>query len=148
MNCTYKISTLEKKSICQEETFTKTVGDQSYEVRIEQWWRWGYVVISEVDHTLDADNPDGLVVSDYCIEDQDLNDGVALYFHYSKNVSDEEKELFESAWEEDGYSGIEDIGWSQWDTETTFVGPLEIELIEQTDDEPEPVQPTKGTWPF
>ena len=149
MSCTYKISTNEKKSIVQEEILTKTVGDETYEVRMEQTWRWGYVVISDVEDTIDPDNPDGLTVTDYSIQDQDLNDGCSLWFTYSDNVPDEEKELFEQAWEDEGYAGIEDIGWCPWDMEMTFHGPLEVELLEQTEDEEiDETPPSKGKWPF
>jgi hypothetical protein len=149
MSCTYKISTLDKKSIVQEEIFTKTSGNESYEVRMEQTWRWGYVVVSEVEDTIDPDNPDGLMVTDYCIEDQDLSDGVSLWFTFSDNVPEEERKLFEEAWEEDGYAGIEDLGWTPWDMEMMFHGPLEVELLEQTEDsDEEEQQPSKGTWPF
>jgi hypothetical protein len=147
---TYRISTQEKKSIVQVETFTMTKDGEDYRVDMEQWWRWGYVVISEVEDTIDPDNPDGLMVSDYSIDDQDLNDGVACYFNFSDNVTDEIKELFEQAWDEDGYSGVEDLGWMQWDMEMCFHGPLEVELLEQveSDESEEPADPSKPVWPF
>lgn len=149
MTCTYKVSTLDKKSICQEEIFQKIVGNEVFEVRMEQWWRWGYVVLSEVaKDEIDADNPNGLLVTDYSIEDQDLNDGVALWFTYSENMTEEDKQQFESAWEEDGYGGIEELGFNPWDVEMTFVGPLEVELLEEQDEQPSDEQPTKGAWPF
>lgn len=148
MSCTYKISTNEKKSIVEVETFTKTVGDQTYEVKIEQTWRWGWVIISDVEDTIDPENPDGLLVTDYSIDDQTFDDGCSLWFTYSDNVPDEEKELFESAWDDEGYCGIEDIGWSSWDTEIAFHGPLEVELLEQTDDEEEEEEQPKKKWPF
>lgn len=150
MSCVYKISTEDKKSIIHTEIFTKTVGDQYYEARIEQTWRWGYAVISDVEKdSIDPQNPDGLLVSDYSIEDQDLEDGVALWFYYSDNVTEEMIEEFEAAWDEDGYQGIEDKDWSQWDTELVFIGPLNIELVEEVEDEEEEESPpAKGTWPF
>jgi len=156
MSCVYKVSTEHKKSIIHTEIFWKTIGDVKYEARIEQTWRWGYAIISDVEKdSIDLENPDGLLVSDYIIEDQDLDDGVALWFYYSDNVTDEMKEEFESVWEEDGYSGVEEKDWSMWDTELVFIGPLEVELLEETedeeDDEPEDTGKTttpKSTWPF
>lgn len=149
MSCVYKISTEEKKSICQEEIFTRTVDGVDYEVRMEQWWRWGYVIISGVEKDeIDPTNPNGLLVTDYSIEDQDLDDGVSLWFNFSENTPDEMKEEFEAAWDEDGYSGIEDLGWSQWDTEMTFCGPLNVELVEEVEDEEEEDSGDKPTWPF
>jgi hypothetical protein len=148
MSCVYKISTQDKKSICQEEIFERVVNGVTQRVTMEQWWRWGYVIISGVEKDeIDPTNPNGLLVSDYSIEDQGFDDGVALWFNYSDNVTDEEKEQFEAAWDENGYEGIEELDWSQWDTETTFIGPLEIELLEEIEEEEEEDSP-KGTWPY
>lgn len=155
MSCTYKISTEEKKSICQEEIFERTVDGETYRVTMEQWWRWGYVIVSGVDKDeIDPKNPNGLLVTDYSIEDQDLSDGVSLWFNYSDNVPDEMREEFESAWDDDGYYGVEELGWSQWDTEITFVGPLDIELLEEVEDDAEVDEDaddssqSKKAWPF
>lgn len=154
MSCVYKISTLDKKSICQEEIFHKIIDGETYAVTMEQWWRWGYVVITDVDKdAIDPENPNGLLVTDYSIDDQDLNDGVSLWFNFTDNVPEEERDLFEQAWEEDGYSGVEDLGWNHWDTEMTFVGPLEVELLEEIEDTPESDcdserDPSKPVWPF
>lgn len=151
----YKISTEEKKSICQEEIFHKIIDGQSYAVTIEQWWRWGYVIISGVEKDeIDPANPNGLRVTNYSIEDQDLSDGVSLWFNFTDNVPEEERDLFEQAWDEDGYSGIEDLGWNQWDTEMTFCGPLNVELLEEVEDQDveeedaDNSSQTKPTWPF
>lgn len=150
MSCTYKIATQDKKSIVHEEFFRLDQGDQTYEARMEQTWRWGYAVITDVEKdSIDPLNPNGFLVTDYDIEDQDLVDGVALYFHYSDNVTDEMKEAFELAWDQDGYEGVENLGWTQWDMEMTFLGPLEIELLEEVEDEEEEdVGTYSNTWPF
>lgn len=151
MSCVYKISTEDKKSIIHTEIFHKTIDGEHYEVRMEQTWRWGYAVVSDVEKdSIDLENPDGLLVSDYCIEDQDLEDGVALWFYYSDNVTDEMKEEFETTWDEDGYEGVENKDWSLWDTELVFIGPLNVELVEEVedDDDAEENVVSKGTWPF
>ena len=149
MSCTYKISTQEKKSIVHVETYTKTIDGEECEVKIEQTWRWGYVIISDVEDAIDPANPDGLMVTDYSIDDQDLDDGCSLWFYFSDNTPEEARELFESAWDEEGYSGIEDLGWNQWDTEICFHGPLDVELLEQIEEEEEPEESSdKPTWPF
>lgn len=151
MSCTYKVSTRDKKSIVQTEIFIKTVDGVAYEARMENTWRWGHAVISDVEK--DSIDPSGdLLVSDYCIEDQQYDDGVALWFYYSDNVPEEVREEFEQAWDEDGYSGIEENGWLSWDVETTFIGPLEVELIEEVEDEEDEdddsIPNKQGTWPF
>lgn len=152
MSCVYRIATEDKKSICQEEIFTRVVDGETYKVRMEQWWRWGYVVVSDVDKDeFDPKNPNGLLVSDYCIEDQDLSDGVSLWFHFDENVPIAMKEEFEAAWDADGYCGVEELGWSQWDSELTFIGPLSIELLEEVEDDEEEDdrdESSKSAWPF
>ena len=151
MSCVYRISPKDKKSIIHTEIFWKTIGDEKYEVRMEQTWRWGHAVVSDIEKdSIDPENPDGLLVSDYCIEDQDMDDCVALWFYYSDNVTDEMKEEFETTWDEDGYSGVEEKDWSLWDTELVFIGPLEVELEEEVEDEEDDSEPvvSKGTWPF
>lgn len=153
MSCVYRIATEDKKSICQEEIFERTVDGETYRATMEQWWRWGYVVVSGLEkNEIDPTNPNGLLVSDYCIEDQDLSDGVSLWFNYSDNVPIALKEEFEAAWDEDGYCGVEELGWNQWDNELTFIGPLTVELIEEIEDEDieedDRDDAAKSAWPF
>ena len=45
MSCVYRISPKDKKSIIHTEIFWKTIGDEKYEVRMEQTWRWGHAVV-------------------------------------------------------------------------------------------------------
>ena len=154
MSCVYKVSTQEKKSIVHVETYRKTINNEQYVVEIEQTWRWGYVIISGLEKDeINPENPDGLLVTDYSIEDQDLSDGCSLWFNFTSGTPDEERDLFEQAWDEEGYSGIEELGWMQWDTEIAFHGPLDVELLEEVEDEDEEEDDSddgqsKPAWPF
>lgn len=151
MSCTYKVSTEEKKLIVQEEIFQMTKDGKFLEARIEQTWRWGYAVITDVEKdSIDPANPQGFEVTGYDIDDQDFQDGVSTWCRYSDNVPDEMRIEFERAWEDDGYEGVENLGWSQWDVETFFYGPLKVELLEEVADEEseEDIPPSAAAWPF
>jgi hypothetical protein len=41
-------------------------------------------------------------------------------------MSDEEREKIENAWDEDFYEGLEQLGWSNDDTEYSLQGPLRL----------------------
>jgi hypothetical protein len=41
-------------------------------------------------------------------------------------MSEEEQEEIENAWEEDFFEGMEELGWSNDDTEYILNGPLEL----------------------
>ena len=144
----WKIETATKKAIVVTETFFKTDGDQTYRMNIETTWRWGHVIVSDDVHDLDLVNEDGLEVSGFDIEDQEYDDGCALWFTFSDNVPEEIRELAESAWDEEGFYGLEELGWSHDDTETWFWGPLTIEDLGGDEEPEEPKEQPKGTWPF
>lgn len=146
----FKVSTQDKKSIVVTETFEKKVGDQWYRVDMENTWRWGYAIVSGEDLTEDdLKQEGGLEITGWEVDDQNYDDGVALWFNYSDNVTDEMKEEFERLWDDDGYSGVEENGWDLVDVETWFYGPLDIELVEEVETEEEPPSDSsKPAWPF
>lgn len=151
MSKTFKVSTLEKKSIGTTETFEKVVDGVTYRADLEHWYRWGYVILSGVENQEDLTQHDPLEVTGYDIEDQDFDDGVAAYWHFSDNVTDEMKEEVQTLWDEEGYSGLEENDWSHVDVETYFHGPLEVELISEEPDEEDRTGETvapKSAWPF
>lgn len=133
----YLIKNEEKKSVIETEIWTNDSLQVSIE--IEQTYRWGEFTIQCEDY-IDPSNPAGFVVTDYDIEDQDLDDGCSFCIQNvqsaARELSDSDKEyiisLVETAWEEDMYTGLEDNSWYLDDVETTIVGPL---TIEELDDE-------------
>lgn len=147
MSKTFRVSTVEKKSIGSIETFEKVIDGVTYRADLENWYRWGYAIISGVDNEEDLKQHDPLEITGYEIEDQDFEDGVAAYWHFSSNVTDEVKEEVERLWDEEGYYALEEAGWSHVDTETFFHGPLEIELVSEEEDEQTDESP-KSAWPF
>lgn len=155
MSKTFKVSTTQKKSIGCTEIFEKTVDGVTYRAELENWYRWGYVILSGVEDEASLQDHDPLEVTSYDVEDQNYEDGVAAYWNYGSNVTDEMKEEMEAAWDEDWYDGLEELGWYMIDTETYFHGPLELELISEEadpegdiDDEGVGDAPPKSTWPF
>lgn len=125
----YKISTLEKKSIQDQETWYK----EGRSFTVDQWWRWGYVIITvEDDEEFDIEaikrNEDGFNTDAYEVWDRDLDDGVALEFY-----TDGDEELYEEVqamWDDEGPASFEQQGWNIEDGSTTFYGPLEVELVD------------------
>lgn len=149
---TFRVSTQDKKSIVVTETFEKKVGDRWCRVDMETTWRWGSAVVSGEDLTEDdLRQENGLEITGWEVDDQQYDDGVALWFHYSDNVTEEMKQEFEQLWDDDGYSGVEENGWNLADVETWFYGPLNIELVEEVeteDDEGQSEDKPSSAWPF
>lgn len=132
----YRIKTLEKKNVNQSEIWTHE--ERELSVVIVQLYRWGeFVVQCEEDEHFDLENKQGLWVTDYDIQDQNMDDGISLYFTnlYSntKELTEEEKESIieelEQIYEEGAYIALEEAGWSFDDVETFVMGPLEVEDI-------------------
>ena len=55
-----------------------------------------------------------------------MTDGCLLDVTAGSNATEEDVTAFEQAWEEDGYDGVEELGWSNDDTEYYYYGPLEL----------------------
>lgn len=147
----FTISTVDKKSAVQFETYHYTVDGKLWEFQIESGYRWGKATIACDDIPEQAEDPyeDGFTVSDYEMDDIDLDDGCWLFFHFPEDMPEELKEKIEKIWEEDQYTGFEDNDINMWECDTIFYGPLEIECIDATPSEPAPApDPSKPVWPF
>ena len=125
----YKITPLEKKSIIQN-TIYKT-GDSSHMsegdklATREDTYRWGYAVVEANKKDLPKDGE--IIVSDYELIENDYDEGVAVYWEYSDNVTEEEQEAIENAYDEDGDEGLSKLGWHYFDSEDKILGPFKIE---------------------
>lgn len=146
----FRISTEDKKSVVVTETFDKTIDGVTYTFDIETTWRWGSAVVSGEDlEESDFHQEGGFELTGWEIDDQNYDDGVALWFNYSDNFTDEMKEEVERLWEEDGYSGLEENEWYMCDVETWFYGPINVELLEEREtEEEEESSSDKPKWPF
>jgi hypothetical protein len=148
----YKVSTVEKKLAVQIETYHYTDDDGKFwEFQMENGYRWGFATIECDDIPEQAEDPynDGFVVSDYEMEDIDLDDGCWMFYHFPAAMPDELKEKIEKIWDEDGYTGFEEYGIDMWECDTIFYGPLEVECVDDSPSEPEPApDPNSKKWPF
>lgn len=142
----WKISTLEKKNVVENEMFTK----DGKTVTHSTGFRWGYVIVEEDPEIENPADSDSVIVSDYSIEDCGYDDGCWEEWDFG-DLSEDEIELFMQMWEDGWYDSLSTIGWDHTDTEVVFIGPLEVTNLGDSDDEPvEEEQPvaTSKKWPF
>lgn len=126
----WNLSPQYKKSAVEVMFFTK----DNMVITVEQGFRWANFTVESDERPLtdeELKNEDGYELG--CIDNDeswemcDMTDGCWLDIDRgNSHVTDEAFEKFEAAWEEDGYSGVEDLGWSNDDTEYHYHGPLEL----------------------
>lgn len=123
---TWVLTTATKKNAVEKQFWAK---DGQTVIR-EEGYRWG-TFYCESDERPDVDlaNPDGYELgdSDYDWELDNLDDGCWGDWEFPDSMSEEEREAFEAAWDEDHYDGLESLGWVNTETEYYFYGPLELE---------------------
>lgn len=127
---TWKLSPQYKKSAVEKMFFYK----DGKCITIEQGFRWAtFTVESDTRPLTDEElkNEDGYelgcIDNDECWEMWEMMDGCWLDIEaYRGDISEEEQQAFEEAWEEDSYEGVEALGWSNDDTEYYYNGPLEL----------------------
>lgn len=124
----WKISTVDKKSVVDNWLFIKD-GDEEKWAKIEEHWRWGHVIVESVKKPKIGKNADGFNIYSYDVWDQETDDGVGTWFTYSDNVTEEEREEFESLYYE-GYDVLNDAGWMDEENDRMFYGPVNIEPYE------------------
>lgn len=126
-----------KKSI-EEVMFWTKDGKTIYH---RQGWRGGSVTLVTADDNepiIDLAGNDELNVYDLYddhIVDVELDsywDGCWSEWDWNEqDLTEEEQEEIEEAWNEDGYDGVEGLGWSQDDSETYFYGELSLERVNE-----------------
>lgn len=121
----WTLKTLHKKSAIEKQFWYK---DGKVIIR-EEGYRWGeFYCESDEQPEIDLDNEDGynLSESDYDWELTSLDDGCWADWTFPEDMTEEEQAEIESAWEEEYFEGMEELGWSQDDTEYILQGPLEL----------------------
>lgn len=126
----WKVSTLNKKSIEEHELWEK----DDYVIRRITGFRWGAVYLkTEEDYPpvlLQLDGPSADAVNMYATDyeyDLDyLSDGWFEDFIWPDDMPEEERERLLALWEEESYEAWEGDGWTPYETECWFYGPLEI----------------------
>ena len=123
---TWALTTKTKKNAVERQFWYK---DGRVIIR-EEGYRWGkFYCESDERPDVDLANPDGYELGDseYDWELDMLDDGCWADWTYPDDMTEEEQQAIEAAWEEDFYDGMEALGWSNDDTEYWFYGELELE---------------------
>ena len=121
----WTLKTIHKKSAVEKQFWYK---DGKTVIRYEGY-RWGeFYCENDEQPEIDLANPDeyNLSDSDYDWELASLDDGCWVEWEYPDDMTEEEQEEIENAWEEEFYEGMEELGWSNDDTEYILQGPLEL----------------------
>lgn len=122
---TWKITNLEKKSAVEKQYWVK--GSQT--ITREEGYRWGYWTCeSDSRPNIDLANPQGYEVgcSEFEWELQEMTDGSWCEVTWPDDMTEEEQQQWEEAWEEDYCEGVEALGWSNDETEYWIYGPIEL----------------------
>jgi hypothetical protein len=124
----WKLSPQYKKSAVELQFWYK---DGKQIIR-EEGYRWAtFSLEADTKPDIDLKNPDGEFelsfdeVSGNAWELEDMTDGCWAESRKGNSATtDEDLEEFDQAWEEDSYEGVEQLGWSNDDTEYVYLGPL------------------------
>lgn len=121
----WKISTVDKKNVVDHWFFIKN-GDDNKWARVEEHWRWGYVIVESKKKPVFDDNADGFNIYDYDVYDQETDDGVGTWFEYSDDVTAEEQAEFQNAYWE-GLEEVNNAGWMDEENDRMFFGEVTVE---------------------
>jgi hypothetical protein len=121
---TWTLKTLHKKSAVEKQFWYK---DGKVIIR-EEGYRWGefYCESDEQPVIEQEDGEYNLSESDYDWELSSLDDGCWAEWTFPEDMTEEEQEEIETAWDEDYFDGMEELGWRNDDTEYVLQGPLEL----------------------
>jgi hypothetical protein len=122
---TWILKTLHKKNAVEKQFWYK---DGKVIIR-EEGYRWGeFYCESDEQPEIDLNNSNGLNLSesDYDWELTSLDDGCWADWTFPEDMTEEEQAEIEEAWEEEYFEGMEELGWTNDDTEYILQGPLEL----------------------
>jgi hypothetical protein len=121
---TWTLKTLHKKSAVEKQFWYK---DGKVIIR-EEGYRWGefYCENDEQPVIEPEDGEYNLSESDYDWELSSLDDGCWADWTFPEDMTEEEQAEIETAWDEDYFDGMEELGWSNSDTDYILQGPLEL----------------------
>lgn len=130
---TWKLSNYYKKNAVERQYWRK---DGKLIIR-EEGYRWGtWYCESDERPDVDLKNDDGWepYSDDVEWEMDSMDDGCWVDITYPDDMSEEEREEWETAWDEDGFEGLEELGWTNDDTDLILYGPLQL-INEDTGEE-------------
>ena len=123
---TWELSTEYKKNAIEVQLWYK----DGVVIKRVEGYRWGtFYCESDERPDIDLHNSDGsyeLSGDGYNWELDSLDDGCWADWEFPDSVTETEREQIEAAWDENWYEGMEDLGWSNDDTEYHFQGPLKL----------------------
>ena len=122
---TWELSTDYKKNALERQFWCK----DGVTITREDGYRWGrFITESDEKPNIDLHNEDGYEIGEdeYEWELYSMDDGCWADWEFPDDMSDEEREKIENAWDEDFYEGLEELGWSNDDTEYSLQGPLRL----------------------
>ena len=122
---TWILKTLHKKSAVERQFWYK----EGKVVIREEGYRWGeFYCESDEQPEIDLKNDDGynLSDSDYDWELTSLDDGCWADWTFPEDMTEEEQAEIENARDEEYFEGMEELGWTNDDTEYVLQGPLEL----------------------
>lgn len=136
---TWKISTEQKKSCEERELWYNE--DKDWKIVRVTGFRWGTFTVETSDDEppegIDADNSDGINMYDYFGDNAEngaeldsMDDGWFEDWEWDDAMTEEDREEVLALWEEESYSGFEENGWYNSETEAWLHGPLTIERID------------------
>ena len=74
-------------------------------------------------------NRDEIFVTAYDLIENDYEDGVYVSWDYPDDMSEDDKEVFENAYDEDGDDGLAALGWDYSDSEDKIVAPYKVSKV-------------------
>ena len=129
----WKITNATKKNAVEVQFWTK----DGVTIKKSEGYRWGYWSCkSDQQPDIDLDNPDGYELSftDYDWEMDEMMDGAWMEWEFPEDMSQEERDQIEAAWDENYYEGMEELGWINDETEHWIYGPIKL-INEDTGEE-------------
>lgn len=134
----YVVRPLEKKSIYQVFDIYETLEDGTIRgFIVEEHYRWGIGFLSPVDDVLPRKSDHEVRCRNDIGYGTDLDDGVATFFNFDENYTDEEKDSIKERWYDydQEYHGIAWIDNStQYSVDEDYIvviGPFEIDLVDE-----------------
>jgi len=129
----WKVSTIEKKSVTEVETWRNDAGEILKHII---GWRWGAWIVND-DEKPDLsgyDEEEGM--DPYSLGDDvqldSMDDGVYEDWEYPASWKKKDIRKFEKLWDEEWHEAPGMMGLQEDDTEYWVRGPLEVEELEQS----------------
>jgi len=123
---TWRLSTQEKKSVTQIETWTN--GELT--ATLEIGWRWGhwdFATKPDISNYNPEAQTDVFELGD--VQDQEQDDCCWQEWTWPEDMDEDKMERLTDIYNEEGTEGLENEGWDNTDTEYFVTGPLDVEFI-------------------